>query len=413
MRRVVVTGVGAVSPVGNTAPETWENLLAGKSGIAVISHFDVEKYTAKLAGEIKGFDAVERGLNPKDAKRMDRFEQYAAVASMEALRDAELEGVELDWERAGVCIGVGFGGIHSFEEGHTTLYEKGPRRVSPFLITRMIPNLGPGYVSLLFGFKGPQSCPVAACASGTYGVIDAYRYIKEGSADVMVAGGAEAAVEPMGISGFMNMRALSTRNDEPEKASRPFDKDRDGFIPAEGAGIVILEELEHAKKRGANIYAELVGYGVSSDAYHITQPAPNGEGGGRAMKMALATAGIAPEDVDYINAHGTSTPMNDKFESAAIKAVFGGHAYKLKISSTKSMVGHMLGAAGGLEAVVLALSIHNQKVHQTANFEQGDEMCDLDYVPGGPQSLSIRYALSNSFGFGGINGVIAMKKFED
>ena len=413
MRRVVVTGLGAVTPVGNSVSDMWESLLAGKSGIAEITHFDVEKFTTKLAGEVKNFDTEEKGLSQKDAKRLDMFEKFAITAAFEAMQDSGLDSHEFDKERAGVCIGVGFGGIKSFEENNKQLLEKGPRRVSPFMITQMIANMGPGYVSMHLGFKGPQSCPVAACASGTYGVIDAFRYIREGVADVMVAGGAESAVSPMGVAGFMNMRALSKRNDDPQRASRPFDKDRDGFVPAEGAGMLILEELEHAKSRGAKIYAEVVGYGATSDAHHITQPAPRGEGGRRAMAMALKSAGIKPEDVAYINAHGTSTPFNDKFETMAIKDLFGDHAKKLKVNSTKSMVGHMLGAAGGVEAIVLALSIYHQKVHQTANFEDGGEDCDLDYVPGAPVSLPIRYALSNSLGFGGVNGVVAMKKFED
>lgn len=413
MRRVVVTGLGAVTPVGNSVDDMWESLLAGKSGITEITHFDTEKFSTKLAGEVKNFNTEEKGLSQKDAKRLDLFEKFAITAAFEAVQDAGLDSYEFDKERAGVSIGVGFGGIKSFEENNAALLTSGPRRVSPFMITQMIANMGPGYVSMHLGFKGPQSCPVAACASGTYGVIDAFRYIREGVADVMVAGGAESAVSPMGVAGFMNMRALSKRNDDPQRASRPFDKDRDGFVPAEGAGILVLEELEHAKSRGAKIYAEVVGYGATSDAHHITQPAPRGEGGRRAMAMALKSAGIKPEDVAYINAHGTSTPFNDKFETMAIKDLFGDHAKNLKINSTKSMVGHMLGAAGGVEAIVLALSIYHQKVHQTANFEDGGEECDLDYVPGAPVSLPIRYALSNSLGFGGVNGVVAMKKFED
>jgi 3-oxoacyl-[acyl-carrier-protein] synthase II len=411
MVRVVVTGFGVISPVGNSVEKTWRNLLAGKSGIDFITNFDTENFLTKIAGEIKNFNPTEHGLDAKEARRMDRYSQYATAATEEALKDSRLDLSVLDPTRVGVALGVGYGGIMTFEAEHQKMIKKGPKRISPFMIPMMIANIGAGNISIKYGLKGPQFCPVAACASGTYGIIDGFRAIKDGIADVMVAGGAEAAVSPLCVGGFNSMKALSTANDEPSKASRPFDKERTGFVPGEGSGIMILERLDHAKKRGATIYAEVVGFGLSSDANHITQPAPGGEGGYRAMKMAIDIAGIQSDEIDYINAHGTSTPYNDKMETVAIKTLFGDHARDIKINSTKSMTGHLLGGSGGLEGVVTALSIHHQKLHPTINCENFDPDCDLDYVRDGAEDFPIRYALSNSFGFGGINGVVAFGRY--
>ncbi len=413
MRRVVVTGLGVLSPVGNSVEETWNALLEGKNGIAPIQSFDVSNFGTKIAGELKGFDPENHGMDKKEARRLDLFSQYGLAVAKEAIDDCGIDLETLDKERAGVSLGVGFGGIKTFQDEHEKLMNKGPRRVSPFMVPMMIANMGAGNISIKYGLKGPQYNPVAACASGTFGIGEAFRAIKEGIADFMVAGGAEAAVHEMGIAGFITMKALSTRNDEPEKASRPFDKDRDGFVPGEGAGVLILEEYEHAKKRGAKIYAEVAGYGVSSDAYHITQPAPEGDGPRRAMEYAIKSAGITPDKVDYINAHGTSTYFNDMNETKAIKYLFGDHAKNLKVNSTKSMTGHLLGAAGGLEGAVTVLSIYHQKVHPTRNLETPDEGCDLDYVAGSAQDHKIEYALSNSLGFGGVNGVVLFKKFSE
>ncbi len=415
MRRVVVTGIGLLTPVGNTKEESWSALLEGKSGVAITTGYDPEVYKTKISGEVKNFNPEDHHISAKAAKRMDPFEQFALAASYEAMIDSGLDKYDYDPTKAGTSIGVGFGGIHTFEKQHTPLAkdpQKAPRRISPFMIPMLIANMGSGIVSIEFNLKGPQFSPVAACASGTYGVIEGFRAIKEGIADIMVSGGAESAVSPMGTGGFMTMKALSTRNDEPEKASRPFDKDRDGFVPGEGAGILVLEELEHAKKRGAKIYAEITGYGSTSDAFHITQPAPEGEGAFRAMKMALEIANAKPEEIDYINAHGTSTYFNDLNETKAIKNLLGKHAYEIKVNSTKSMTGHLLGAAGGVEAVVTALSIYHGKVHPTINRETPDPECDLDYVVNGAENLEIKKALSNSFGFGGVNGVLLMEKYE-
>ena len=411
MRRVVITGIGIVSPVGNSAAATWNGLIEGKSGIAPITQFDATNFSTRIAGEVKDFKPTEHGIDEKEAKRLDRYQHFCLATAIEAVRDSGIDLDKEDRERAGASIGIGFGGIISFEEEHAKYMQNGPRRISPFIIPQMIANLGPGYVSIRFGLKGPQACPVAACATGTFGVIEGYRLIKDGVADIMVSGGVEAAISPMSVGGFCSMKALSTRNDEPTKASRPFDKGRDGFVPAEGGAALVLEELEHAKARGAKIYAEVVGWGSSSDAYHVTQPAPGGEGAFRAMKYALASAGIKPEQVQYVNAHGTSTPFNDKLETAAIKQLFGDHAKKLKISSTKSMSGHLLGGSGSFEAAVTALSIHHGKVHGTMNHETPDPECDLDYVPNKAQDLDIRYAISNSFGFGGVNGVLVLAKY--
>ncbi len=411
MRRVVITGIGIISPVGNSAAETWKALLEGKSGIGPITQFDATNFATRIAGEVKNFSPVAHGIEEKEAKRLDRYQQFAVATAKEALRDSGIDLAKEDLERVGTSYGIGFGGILSFEAEHAKFLQQGPRRISPFIIPQLIANLGPGYISIFFGLKGPQICPVAACATGTFGVIEGYRLIQEGLTDVMVTGGCEAAISTMSVGGFCAMKALSTRNDEPTKASRPFDKNRDGFVPGEGGAALILEELEHAKARGAKIYAEVVGWGSSSDAFHITQPAPGGEGAYRAMKYALNSARIKPEDVQYINAHGTSTPFNDKLETAAIKQLFGDHARKLKINSTKSMTGHLLGGAGSLEAAVTALSIYHRKIHGTMNYETPDPECDLDYTPNRAQDLAITYAMSNSFGFGGVNGVIVFAKY--
>lgn len=411
MRRVVITGIGIVSPVGNNTAATWNGLIEGKSGIAPITQFDATNFSTRIAGEVKDFDPAQHGIDEKEAKRMDRFQHFCLATAIEAVRDSGIDLEKEDRERTGASIGIGFGGIISFENEHAKYMQNGPRRISPFIIPQMIANLGPGYVSIRFGLKGPQVCPVAACATGTFGVIEGYRLIKDGITDIMLSGGVEAAISPMSVGGFCSMKALSSRNDEPTKASRPFDAGRDGFVPGEGGATLLLEELEHAKARGAKIYAEVVGWGSSSDAFHITQPAPGGEGAYRAMKYALASAGLKPEQVQYVNAHGTSTPFNDKLETAAIKQLFGDHAKKLKISSTKSMSGHLLGGAGSLEAAVTALSIHNRKIHGTMNYETPDPECDLDYVPNKAQSLDITYAMSNSFGFGGVNGVLVLGKY--
>ncbi len=409
-RRVVVTGMGIISPIGNTIDEFWISLKEGKSGISKIENFDVSEYTTKIAGEVKEFDYSEY-LDKKEAKRMDRFTQFAVCAAGDALKDSKLDVNSIDMNRFGTILGSGIGGIQTLETQHKRLLEKGPRKVSPFLIPMMITNMVSGQVSMKFGAKGPNTTVVTACASATNAIGDAYHVIKRGDADFMFSGGAEAAITPIGVSGFCTMKALSTRNDEPTLASRPFDKNRDGFIMSEGSGILILEEYEHAKKRNANIYGEIVGFGYSADAHHITAPAPNGEGGTRSMKMAVDNAGIKTTDVDYINAHGTSTPLNDKFETMAIKNLFKEHAYKLVVNSTKSMVGHLLGASGGIEAIATLLSMKNNYVHRTLNYETPDEGLDLDYVPNGKEMV-INYALSNSLGFGGHNATLAFKKYE-
>ncbi len=414
MCRVVVTGIGIISPVGKNREETWNSLLEGRNGVSFIESFDPEHFKTKIAAEIKDFNPEDHGIEKKQIRRLDRFQQFAIAASGEAMKDSGMKETDYDPYRSGVSIGVGFGGLHTFETEHKKFVEnpeKAPRRISPFSIPMMIANLGSGLVSIEHNMKGPQHCPVAACASGTYGVIEGFRTIKEGLADVMITGGAEAAISPIGTGGFMTMKALSKRNDAPEKASRPFDRDRDGFVPGEGAGILILEELEHAKKRGAKIYCEMTGFGASSDAHHITQPSPGGEGAVRAMKNAIESAGISPEKINYINAHGTSTPFNDKSESQAIRTVFGKHTDSIAVNATKSMVGHLLGAAGGLEAAVTALSIKNSVIHKTRNLENPGEGCDLDFVPEGKRNLSIRAALCNSFGFGGVNGVIVFESY--
>ncbi|WP_027414564.1 beta-ketoacyl-ACP synthase II [Aneurinibacillus terranovensis] len=410
--RVVVTGMGAVTPIGNNAADFWEGLLNGKSGVDYITAFDTADYPTKIAAEVKNFNP-EDYLERKDVKRTDRFVQFAVAAAKMAVEDAKLDIGEENAERVGVYIGSGIGGLGTWEDQHTILLEKGPRRVSPFFIPMMIANMASGQVSIALGAKGPNSAAVTACASATHSIGDAFKIIERGIADVMITGGAEATVRPMALAGFSSAKALSTRNDEPQKASRPFDKDRDGFVMGEGAGVIVLESLEHAKKRGATILAEIIGYGMSADAYHLTQPAPEGEGAARAMTAALKDAGIEPSQVDYINAHGTSTDYNDKFETMAIKKSFGEHAYKVAISSTKSMTGHLLGAAGGVEAIACTLAIRDHIVPPTINYETPDPECDLDYVPNEARKMDVNIAMSNSLGFGGHNATIIFKKYTD
>jgi 3-oxoacyl-[acyl-carrier-protein] synthase II len=411
-RRVVVTGVGMVSPLGVGTEANWEALCAGQSGIGPITHFDASQFSARIAGQVKNFDPLQF-IDKKDVKKMDVFIQLAIAASQFAMTDAKLQIPAEMATRVGVFIASGIGGFGTIEREHKAFLEGGPRRISPFFIPASIINLAAGQVSIRFGAKGPNSATCTACSASAHAIGDALEIIRRGRADVMIAGGSEAAITPMGVGGFAAMRALSTRNDEPERASRPFDRDRDGFIMGEGSGVVILEELEFARRRGAPIYAELVGYGMSADAYHITAPSEDGDGGMRVMQAALADAGIRPEQVDYINAHGTSTPFNDKLETLAIKRLFGEHAYRLAISSSKSMTGHLLGAAGGLEAGITALAIKHQIIPPTINYETPDPECDLDYVPNETRQAKIEYALSNSFGFGGTNGALLFKRFSE
>ncbi|MEO0238604.1 MAG: beta-ketoacyl-ACP synthase II [candidate division WOR-3 bacterium] len=409
-RRVVVTGMGVVSPVGKSVKEFWEALLSAKNGIKLIDRFDVSLFPTKIAGLIDDFHPEER-IDPKELKRMDLVTQYALYATHEAILDAGLSEDKFDPYRAGVIFSSGIGGIKTLEEEVIKLKEQGPRRVSPFLVPMMIVDITPGHIAMRYGFKGPNYSIVSACASSSHAIGDAYRLIKYGDADIVIAGGSEASITPIGLAGFCSMRALSTRNDEPEKASRPFDKERDGFVMAEGAGVVVLEELEHALKRGAKIYAEVVGYGATADAYHITAPHPEGEGAVNSMRLAIEEAGISPEEVSYINAHGTSTQLNDAAETKAIKKLFGEYAYKIPVSSTKSMTGHLLGAAGAVEFIATVMSVYTDKIHPTRNYEFPDPECDLDYVPGTYRELTVNYALSNSFGFGGHNASLLVKKY--
>jgi 3-oxoacyl-[acyl-carrier-protein] synthase II len=410
-RRVVVTGVGLVSPLGIGTQANWEALCAGCSGIGPITHFDAAEFSARIAGEVKGFDPLQF-IDKKDVKKMDVFIQFAIAASQFAMDDAGLSVTDDIARRVGVFIASGIGGFSTIEREHHALIKGGPRRISPFFIPAAIINLAAGQVSIRFSAKGPNSATCTACSASAHAIGDAFEIIKRNDADVMIAGGSEAAITPMGVGGFAAMRALSTRNDEPLRASRPFDQDRDGFIMGEGAGVIILEELEFARQRGASIYAELVGYGMSADAFHITAPSEDGEGAMRVMEAAIKRAGIQPDQVDYINAHGTSTPYNDKLETLAIKRLFGEHARKLAISSTKSMTGHLLGAAGGLEAGISALAVKHQVIPPTINYETPDPECDLDYVPNHKRAATIEYALSNSFGFGGTNGALLFKRYD-
>lgn len=410
-RRVVITGLGIVSPVGNNLEQNWANITAGKSGITSVTHFDTTDYPSTIAGEVSGLDVSEY-LSVKEARKMDRFIQFGAIAGIQALRDSGLEVSDDNAERIGVYIGSGIGGLGSIEKITLTLHERGVRRVSPFYVPSSIINMIAGNLSILCGLKGPNLAMVTACASATHSIGDAGRLIEYGDADVMVAGGAEAPVTPTGLAGFGNAKALSTRNDQPEAASRPWDKGRDGFVISEGAGVVVLEELEHAKARGATIYAELIGFGMSGDAYHMTSPCESGEGAARCMNNALRNAGVDPDEVDYINAHGTSTQLGDLAETKALKSSFGDHAYKLAVSSTKSMTGHLLGAAGGIEAIYTALAIYHQIAPPTINLENPDPDCDLDFVADTARKMNIKTALSNSFGFGGTNGTIVLQRFE-
>ena len=407
-----MTGVGLVSPVGIGTQANWEALCAGQSGIGPITRFDATQFSARIAGEVKGFDPLQF-VDKKDVKKMDVFIQLAIAAADFAMADAKLAVNPECATRTGVFIASGIGGFSTIEREHKALLDGGPRRISPFFIPAAIINLAAGQVSIRFGAKGPNSATCTACSASAHAIGDAFEIIKRNDADVMIAGGSEAAITPMGVGGFAAMRALSTRNDDPQRASRPFDKDRDGFVRGEGARVIILEELEFAKRRGATIYAELVGYGMSADAYHITAPSEDGDGGMRVMQAAIKQAGIEPSKVDYINAHGTSTPYNDKLETLAIKRVFGEHARTLAISSTKSMTGHLLGAAGGLEAGITVLAIRNQMIPPTINYTSPDPECDLDYVPNTKRAASIQYALSNSFGFGGTNGALLFRRFDE
>jgi 3-oxoacyl-[acyl-carrier-protein] synthase II len=408
----VVTGVGLVSSLGIGTEANWEALLAGRSGIGRITRFDAAGFSTQIAGEVKGFDPL-RFVEKKDVKKMDVFIQFAIAASQFAMDDSRLQVTRDNAHRVGVYIASGIGGFTTIEREHKALLDGGPRRISPFFIPSAIINLAAGQVSIRFGAKGPNSATCTACSASAHAVGDAFEIIRRGAADAMIAGGSEAAITPMGVGGFAAMRALSTRNDEPARASRPFDKDRDGFIIGEGSGVVILEELEMARRRGAKIYAELVGYGMSADAFHITAPSEGGEGAVRVMESALAEAGVSPNDVDYINAHGTSTPHNDSIETAAIKTCFGDQARKLAVSSTKSMTGHLLGAAGGLEAGITALAVHHQTLPPTINLDEPDPECDLDYVPWKCRAARVRHALSNSFGFGGTNAALLFKRYEE
>ncbi|MDD3158275.1 MAG: beta-ketoacyl-ACP synthase II [Anaeromusa sp.] len=410
-KRVVITGLGAITPVGNTAAEFWQSLTNGVSGIGPITRFDASDFTTRIAGEVKGFEPTQF-IDKKEAKRMDRVTQFAVAATSMAIEDAALDLEKEDLERIGTVIGTGIGGIDTLHDQYKTLFDKGPGRVSPFFVPMMIANMPAGQTSIAFGLRGPSSCVVTACATGTNAVGDAFKIIQRGDADVMVAGGVEACISPAAVAGFCSMKALSTRNDEPTKASRPFDKDRAGFVMGEGAGIVILESLEHALQRGARIYAEISGYGYNADAYHITAPAPEGAMASKCMSLAIKDAGLKPEDVDYINAHGTSTPLNDRNETLAVKALFGDHAKVLSISSIKSMTGHLLGAAGGIEAIATALAISNDLVPPTINYENAEEGMDLDYVPKVKRQRTVNVAISNSFGFGGHNATILLKKYK-
>jgi 3-oxoacyl-[acyl-carrier-protein] synthase II len=402
--------MGVMSALGRDLETFWNNLIAGKSGVSKIESFDASDFSTRIAAEIKDFNP-EDYIDKKEARRMDRFVQFAVAASLNALQDAKLKiGEDVDPDRCGVYVGSGIGGLGTWEEQHRILLEKGPKRVSPFFIPMMIANMASGQISMLVGAKGPNSTAVTACATGTHSIGDSFKLIQRDDADIMICGGAEATIRPIGMAGFCALRAMSTRNDEPEKASRPFDIDRDGFVMGEGAGILVLEELEHAKKRGARIYAEVIGYGMSGDAYHMTDPDP--EGAARCMSRAIRDAGIEPSQVDYINAHGTSTPVGDKSETTAIKKALGDHAYKVAISSTKSMTGHLLGAAGGVEAVITGLSLSRGKIAPTINLDNPDPECDLDYVPNVAREANLSIAMSNSFGFGGHNATIVLKRYD-
>jgi 3-oxoacyl-[acyl-carrier-protein] synthase II len=407
-RRVVITGLGIISPVGSGVAEAWANILAGKSGITRITRFDAKPFASQIAGEVKGFD-VSKYLNPKEARRFDLFVHYGTAAAIQAIADSGIQVTEANAERIGVNIGSGIGGLPMIEDTHRTLMESGPRRISPFFIPGAIINMVSGTLSIMYGLKGPNLAMVTACTTANHCIGESMRLIQYGDADVMIAGGSEASICALGVGGFAAMRALSTRNDDPGGASRPWDKGRDGFVLGEGAGVLVLEELEHARKRGANIYAELCGYGMSADAHHMTAPCADGDGARRCMVNALNDGRISPDEIDYINAHGTSTPLGDVAETIAVKRCFGAQATKLAVSSTKSMTGHLLGAAAGVEAVFTALAVRNQVAPPTINLQDPDPDCDLDYVPHEARPMRIRVAMSNSFGFGGTNGTVVFR----
>lgn len=411
-KRVVVTGLGAITPIGNTVPEYWQGLMSGKNGIDRITLFDASQHKCQIAGEVKGFDPCDY-ISRKDAKRMDRFAQLAVSASKQAIADAQFVIDDLNAEQVGVMIGTGVGGLKVLEDQQEVLLTRGPSRVSPFTIPTMIANMAAGLTAIHTGAKGPNSCPVTACAAGSNAVGDAFRLIQRGYAQAMICGGTEAAVTPLSFAGFASAQALSTRNDDPAHACRPFDKDRDGFVMGEGSGILILEELEYALSRGARIYAEIIGYGMTCDAYHMTSPVPGGLGAARAISLALKDGNLTPEQVSYVNAHGTSTPMNDSTETAAMKRALGEHAHQITVSSTKSMTGHLLGGSGGIEAVATVMAVNNDRVPPTINLENPDPDCDLDYIPNESREQIVDVALSNSFGFGGHNVTLAFKKFKD
>ncbi|NES94119.1 MAG: beta-ketoacyl-ACP synthase II [Desertifilum sp. SIO1I2] len=409
-KRVVVTGLGAITPIGNNLAEYWQGLIGGRNGIGPITLFDAARHDCRIAGEVKGFDPHDY-LDRKDAKRMDRFAQFAIAASKQALADAEFAINDLNAEQVGIIIGTGIGGLKVLEDQQEVYLTRGPDRCSPFMIPMMIANMAAGLTAIHTGAKGPNSCTVTACAAGSNAVGDAFRLVQNGYAQAMICGGTEAAVTPLSVAGFAAARALSTRNESPESACRPFDRDRDGFVMGEGAGILLIEELEHALSRNARIYAEIVGYGMTCDAYHMTAPVPGGAGAARAMQLALKDAGISPDRIDYINAHGTSTPANDKTETAAIKSVLGESAQRVAVSSTKSMTGHLLGGSGGIEAVATAMAIANDQIPPTINLTHPDPECDLDYVANHSRSSTLNVALSNSFGFGGHNVTLVFKKY--
>ncbi len=410
-RRVVITGMGAITPIGNTLADYWQGLLESKNGIGTVTAFDASAHASQIAGEVKGFDPLDY-MDRKDVKRAARFAHFAIAASKQAIADAKLEITDLNAEQIGVMIGTGIGGIQVMEEQQEIYLTKGPSRCSPFMIPMMIANMAAGLTAIHTGAKGPNSCSVTACAAGSNAIGDAFRLVQNGYAQAMICGGTESAVTPLTFAGFSSMRAMSTRNDDPTHASRPFDKDRDGFVLGEGSGILILEDLDHALSRGARIYAEIVGYGMSCDAYHMTGIAPGGEGAVRAIRHALKDGNLSPDEVSYVNAHGTSTPVNDPNETAAIKTVLGKHAYDITVSSTKSMTGHLLGGSGGIEGVAAVMAVANDKVPPTINLENPDPACDLDYVPGQSRAQKVTVALSNSFGFGGHNVTLAFKKYK-
>ena len=410
-RRVVVTGIGLVSPLAVGTDATWQALLRGESGIAALTRFDVSRYSTRIGGEVKGFDPLAF-IDRKEVRKMDLFTRFAMAAAELAVADSGLDRADLQSDRAGTYVGSGIGGMGSIEENHRILLEKGPDRVSPFFLIQAIINEASGQISIRYGTKGPNCANATACSTGTHAIGDSFRMIARGDADLMIAGGSEAPLTPLGLAGFTAIKAISERNDEPARASRPFDAKRDGFVMGEGAGVLILEELGRALRRGARVYAEVVGYGMTSDAHHVAAPAPDGDGAARVMLRAIEDAGLRPEDVQYINAHGTSTPFNDKTETLAIKNVFGEHAARLAVNSTKSMTGHLLGAAGGLEAGITALALFHQAMPPTINYEFPDPDCDLDYVPNAARKAEIVHGLSNSFGFGGTNGALVLKRFE-